>query len=421
MAREVVRIDAYRAAEELPSIIELREQMNVFKPFAYVVGALTGRHLGREASQIERQLDHLVRLIDSFYELLGERNWVLHGLLKTELIETMLDQDSTPEQAERMLIDHYKDEENLVFYVRHVRNRSDMAGRGIQIDSAMDDYLAGRYDAATLRLITVLDGFVNDFDKSQRCGLSSRNPDEMVGFDCLGGHYLGLSHAVEVFRKSFHKLVEDEVYEVYRHGIVHGLIVNYNNDVVASKAWNYLFAVCDWADSFERKRQRDEERKKPQKTLAQILKDYQAARESRRRLAKWRAHTDFISEDGVVAEPWGKTEEFISSIQKGNVGYVAKALCRPGDRIGDYIDIAKDYVSCEFDAWQILRVEHPAAARAEAVIEFSYRGERWEERLCWTKIGEDGSPKAEYEEGEWVLLPAMQCFRRPVQGKDRSS
>ena len=36
-------------------------------------------------------------------------------------------------------------------------------------------------------------------------------------------------------------------FEVYRHGIVHGMVVNFDNAVVATKAWNYLFAVADWA------------------------------------------------------------------------------------------------------------------------------------------------------------------------------
>lgn len=39
------------------------------------------------------------------------------------------------------------------------------------------------------------------------------------------------------------------VYEVYRNGIMHGMITDYDNDVAASKAWCMLFAVGDWVDS----------------------------------------------------------------------------------------------------------------------------------------------------------------------------
>lgn len=38
-------------------------------------------------------------------------------------------------------------------------------------------------------------------------------------------------------------------FEVFRNGIVHGSVVNFNNVVVATKAWNMLFAVADWASA----------------------------------------------------------------------------------------------------------------------------------------------------------------------------
>ena len=405
MARDIVKIDPYQAACELPRFIELREQIGIFKPVAYVVGALTGRRLGREASQIESQLEHLTDLIDSFYGLLGERNWVLHDSLKLPLIEEMVEQGLTPEESERRLIEHYKDEENLRFYVMRVACRSDMAGRSELIERAEADYLAGRYDAVTLRLITVLDGFVNDFDKSQRCGLSARDPGEMVGFDCLGGHYLGLAHAVEVFRKSFHKRVDEEVYEVYRHGIVHGLVVNYNNDVVASKAWNYLFAVCDWADSFAKKKQAEEQ---PKKSLAESIRDLRDAKRVRRMLRSWKAHTDYPDENGCGPEPWGTTTRFLEAIRLGHVWHVAEILCWPGDSPNDYIEMAKEYVSQGFEGWSIERVDHPTVALADVLIRLMYQGQEWETRLHWTKVDDSGHPAAEFEEGRWVMAPVWQ-------------
>jgi hypothetical protein len=37
------------------------------------------------------------------------------------------------------------------------------------------------------------------------------------------------------------------VFDVYRHGIVHGTVSRFDNVVVATKAWKMLFAVADWA------------------------------------------------------------------------------------------------------------------------------------------------------------------------------
>jgi hypothetical protein len=52
--------------------------------------------------------------------------------------------------------------------------------------------------------------------------------------------------------KRFSKTSNEEVFELYRNGIVHGVLLNFNNAVVASKAWNRLFAVADWATSREK-------------------------------------------------------------------------------------------------------------------------------------------------------------------------
>jgi hypothetical protein len=45
------------------------------------------------------------------------------------------------------------------------------------------------------------------------------------------------------------------LYELYRNGIIHGTLLNYDNDVVATKAWNRLFAVVDWAKARTKEQQ----------------------------------------------------------------------------------------------------------------------------------------------------------------------
>lgn len=92
-----------------------------------------------------------------------------------------------------------------------------------------------------------MDGFVNDFEPAERRGLHSREPDEMKAWDSVVGHHMGLTHAMATFTKTIRKRVDDEVFEVYRHGIMHGSVVNFDNVVVATKAWNMLFALADWA------------------------------------------------------------------------------------------------------------------------------------------------------------------------------
>ena len=57
---------------------------------------------------------------------------------------------------------------------------------------------------------------------------------------------------MKAFNKTVKKRIDEEVFEVHRHGIVHGSVVNFDNVVVATKAWNMLFAVADWAQATDK-------------------------------------------------------------------------------------------------------------------------------------------------------------------------
>ena len=122
------------------------------------------------------------------------------------------------------------------------------------VEHAREDYFNGRYYSVVLVLFSVMDGFVNDVDTSQRRGLHARDPSEMSAWDSVVGHHLGLSHAHAEFTKSTFKTSDEPVVELHRNGIVHGTLVNYDNVVVATKAWNRLFAVADWARSLAKEK-----------------------------------------------------------------------------------------------------------------------------------------------------------------------
>ena len=70
--------------------------------------------------------------------------------------------------------------------------------------------------------------------------------------------------------KSIRARMDEPVCEVYRHGIMHGMVTDYDNDVVASKAWCMLFAVGDWVDAEARKRETEDE---DPRNIVQVLKD----------------------------------------------------------------------------------------------------------------------------------------------------
>ena len=70
----------------------------------------------------------------------------------------------------------------------------------------------------------------------------------MSAWDKAAGHHQGLANAHRTWTKRVSKLDSSEQFELRRHGLVHGMLPNFDNPVIATKAWNLLFAVSDWAD-----------------------------------------------------------------------------------------------------------------------------------------------------------------------------
>jgi hypothetical protein len=72
--------------------------------------------------------------------------------------------------------------------------------------------------------------------------------------------------AHRTFTKSFKARIDEPVYDPYRNGIVHGNIINFDNRIVAAKAWNRLFVVADWADA----RRKQSVPEKPERTWREL-------------------------------------------------------------------------------------------------------------------------------------------------------
>ena len=129
------------------------------------------------------------------------------------------------------------------------RSQDGLRERLHQVERALEHYEAGHFNSCVLQLIAVMDGYVNDLDPGARKGLAARDPDDMTAWDSIVGHHMGLTHVMKTFTKSIKKRIDEEVHDVYRHGIVHGSVVNFDNVVVATKAWNLLYSVVDWAQA----------------------------------------------------------------------------------------------------------------------------------------------------------------------------
>ena len=347
-------------------------------------------------------MEELVEAVERFYELLGPRNWILHDRLNFEVgIKGLLDLPA--DQAEKNLISQYRDRDQLRTMVAPLRRFAALRDRMEMIDRAMEHYEADRFDAVALTLIPVMDGFVNDFEPERRRGLHARETDELAAWDSVVGHHMGLSSAHRTFTKSFRKLSTEPVYELYRNGIVHGMLTGYNNVVVATKAWNRLFAVADWATA----REKQAKPAQPESTWSEVFQKVHDTAEMRRESNAFRASV-LQREDPAFAgsEHLARSTAFLEAWQSSNYGAASNFVggrlrtLRDRRRAGQVRDALDLFPLESFDVTAIRR---SAVGACDVDVTLSINGEQKQARLRWIREGVDGQPGPSSEDDRWVL------------------
>ena len=360
----------YGSASDLPSYQELTRQIQGLK----LLTRFIARKQHSESLQLEHKLTHLVSVVDLFYGLLGPRNWIFHDSVNISTVEAILEHSTTSEEAEQKFIETYRDENYLAFWSRRLYTVDGLRERAHQIERAREHYAAGQFDSAAIHLIAVMDGFVNDFEPDVRHDLSSRDPDAMAAWDSVVGHHLGLTNALKAYNKTIKKRVDEEVYELHRHGIVHGTITRFDNVVVATKAWNMLFAVVDWATATEKAHQPEA----PKPTLREAFQQMGDTARIKKMLDAWKPSHLSDSDAGFEDhEIHSFTVEFLNSWRARNFGALARFPTRqfgnqettPGKMAGQLRQVFEGFVLSEF---RVTDLENTApviwVSRGEATV-----------------------------------------------------
>ena len=353
-------LSPYGSASDLPSYKELARLIQGGKLLTRCIA----RHLHPEFFKIEQEFKHLVAIVDRFYEVFGSRNWIFHDSLSISAVEDILDQTETYEEAEQRLIEIYREKDFLALRTYQFYRLDALQVRAHQIERAREHYLADKFDSAALQLIAVMDGFVNDFEPDVRRGLASRDPDSMIAWDSVVGHHLGLTNALKAYNRTFKRRVDEEVYELHRHGIVHGTITRFDNVVVATKAWNMLFAVADWASATSKSRQPEA----PEPTLWESLRQMAGNAGMKKKMEAWQSSILSASDPGFQDhEIHALTVEFLTGWRNRNFGILARLPSKqfadrestPGQMAGRLRLAFEDFILSEF---RITELENTAPA-----------------------------------------------------------
>lgn len=419
------------SASELPTVKNLRYQIASLN---FVESAFEVPGCSRRAKEIERQLNDLISVVDGFYLLLGERGWVFSEALSVDRMRLLVEGSVDSDSAEAELIAYLKEGNVIRTALGRLNRYEDMRPRLPLLRKAAEDYFEGRYYSVVLVLIAMMDGFVNDSDKSIRRGLHARVSEEMHTEDCVATMWKGLPAVQATFAKSFRAREDSEVHSVFRHGIMHGMVTNFDNEIVASKAWCMLFAVCDWVDAVEADRRRSEDQKNQEgETINSLLnRCFELKKknlEEKERIARWLPH--FVD----VSEPFAEDEELVEACmdyldcwRKGNYGGLAGYLSNPAKRsVGMMAGEARATYSLHtIDFFKIISINRIAPAVAEVDVSLGTDRRVWSPHLRFVRVGEDGTACCDWEPGRWTVTRwAVDPFRDAqglsTEGKHSSS
>ncbi|MBK7183958.1 MAG: zinc chelation protein SecC [Bacteroidetes bacterium] len=292
---------------------------------------------------LKNQTELLSKSPDKFNGHFSKRGWIAHESMSSDLMLTSI------ELADKGLIDiaekeltNYYSSDKMHWLLRQVKSIDAFSVRYNLLKLAYEDTIAERYHSSVPILLMMIDGAVNDIDKSK--GFFAENTN-LTAWDSIAAHSTGLSALKEIFSDSRKKTNSEEITLPFRHGILHGRDLCYANKMVTAKCWAALFAIKDWAFAIKQGKKNPpppEPELTFEENLSQLKKTLDDYSESKKRnesvskkVEEWKARQLLIgidipekgaSNDYKNFTPEQEAIRFAEYWSKNNFGSIAKQI-----------------------------------------------------------------------------------------------
>lgn len=318
---------------------------------------------------------------DRFNDLFASSGWIAYESINLQVMKEAiaLCEGKGLEPAEAHLADSY-DADTLKWGIQWFNGHPEFRKRIRLAELARDDYLEGRYHACVPLLLSLLDGLVTDVSK--HVGFFAEKAD-LTAWDCIAAHESGLQSLASLMTKGRNKTNEQPITIPYRHGILHGRELAFDNRLVAAKSWAALFAARDWAVAISEGKKEPNPPSKP--TWAELIASLRKNQEFKRQLDEWRPRKDLElghlphSGDSVMlpeGSPERAVSEFMENWSNGRFGPIADTLLYfTNTPRGKKAGLAKqDFGEQRPKSFRILGVEDQAASAAQVSVSAVFEG-----------------------------------------------
>jgi hypothetical protein len=408
-----------RQFEELEQFEALRGCLPIAAPFL--------KRLGIDTDSMSRSLEGLdglretaeriASIPDRFNYQFAARGWIMHGDMNLDAAvqATELAESGDMDAAEARLLSLHGSGE-VKWMLRRMSAVEAFRPRMRLATLALEDYRDGRYHACVPVVLALLDGVVSQLHEERR-GFFAENAD-LSAWDSIAAHERGLNVLTTIFQKGRRTLNEDPIDIPYRHGILHGWDVAYDNRIVAAKTWAALFSVREWAIKAERG-ELEEPEPTDQPSWRQLFADIARNKEVRERIEAWEPRG---LEVGVDVTSHGPPEffgpgtperhlvEYLNYWQERNYGYMAGHAGMPvHDGEVTPQQIREIYEGRTLKAFDILAIEDqaPSASKIDVTLHIEDEGDLTEKtvsfRLVYWHRDENVVIRGDAD-GEWTVV-----------------
>lgn len=372
-----------------PTSADLLKQLQAFEnlealyrafPFARKLFPNMGK-VFNDFSEIKKQAE-ILRVPDQFNDRFASLGWIAYESMSMDVMRSAISiYDSEGQETAELFLAESYDEKCLEWGIRWFNGNPEFRRRIRLAELAKEDYLAGRYHACIPLLLSMLDGLVNDVSK--HVGFFAESTD-MTAWDCIAAHESGLQALSSLMTKGRNKTNEDAISIPYRHGILHGRELAFDNKLVAAKTWAALFAARDWAVAITDGKKNP--KPKQDVTWSELLQQIAENGRQKKLLEDWKPRLTreipYLPNTGdssqlPAATPERAVAEFIENWISRRYGLIAGSLLYFTDiSLGKKSGRAKEDFGRHVPvAYNVLSIDDQAAAVSHVELELQFEGE----------------------------------------------
>jgi hypothetical protein len=368
----------------------LRKAMPFMRPFLKLlkVDTLKMDDAFEKFDSMKDQLNRLATIPDKFNDIFAPLGWIMYEMMNLDVAERAISlaENESIAVAEQELADYYTPKQVKwrllsMYGVRAFHSRMELANK------ALIDYEEGRYHACVPVVLALLDGMVNEIhgkQKGLRRGFSSEEAD-LESWDSIAGHSKGLNELKKIFNTGRYSTTTDPITIPYRNGIMHGMDLGYDNDIVAAKTWAALFAAREWALKAEQGLL-EEQPEEPKKSWKEVFHVIDELNKVKKYQGEWIPREWTPEEETIVLDrnifnetPEHNLAEFLILWKQKNYGKMGNHLSRymNGHEVKAFpAKIRGIYSKLQFTSFRVERIIEtaPSITLVGGVVEYIDNG-----------------------------------------------